>query len=146
MSECDDDCYLYKFHASFMITSLVLLLCSGVLISMIFKRHMVSRMIHYLIQIIGSISSVVGILIVVVNDGFTWGIHQVIGFSFLLILVVQVVFGIIYASSYNPLKIQLTCFPDLAHLWIGKLLIVVGIVNVYIGSGGEVFNFRLSVY
>ena len=92
---------------------------------------------HWVVQAVATLCSVIGFIIAIafsVMGGEYVKLnqpHQVLGIAVVLILLFQLVFGYLHHQRYQQLG-RRTLFSHL-HLWTGRVVIILGMVNASLG-------------
>jgi len=61
------------------------------------------------------------------------GAHQCIGLIIVFLTMIQPSLGVISDRLYHPWRDRTPIFPDMTHHWLGRLILVLGIINIGLG-------------
>ncbi|KAH0536468.1 hypothetical protein FGG08_006649 [Glutinoglossum americanum] len=135
-------------HIVFMVGSFVVLLPLGVLFLRAFQKvklHSINQNITVVIILIGGGMGIYLSTMFNLTRSFSTG-HQILGLILMGLIVVQSVLGFLHHRAY--LRTQRRTVVSHAHIWHGRLVILLGILNGFLGlhlAGRSSLDYLLSL-
>lgn len=126
---------LRRVHGILMILAWCALLFTGSFFSRYLKVLTTAWFkIHVAIQTIGVAMVLAAFIIIFVSRGgvFTMGAHQVIGTIIFALTMIQPFIGLIADRLFDPNRSKVPA-QDQIHWWVGRLLLLLAIVNIFLG-------------
>jgi hypothetical protein len=124
---------LVLIHAICLCGALILLFPLGI----VMLRWFGSVRIHWMLQVFAASVSVIGLALAIALSimdpeykGLSEG-HQIIGIVVVAALFLQAALGYVHHANYKKLKRR--TWASYAHLWTGRVVIIVGMLNAVLG-------------
>jgi len=135
-----------KVHGMLMIIAWCALLFTGSFISRYLKVVTTAWFkIHVALQTLGVALVLAGFIIIfIVNGGFTFGAHQIIGIIIFGLTMLQPFLGLIADRLFDPNRSKAPA-QDQIHWWVGRLLLVISVANIFLGLN-SLFPMTIGAY
>ncbi|KAK1962931.1 CBD9-like protein [Colletotrichum eremochloae] len=137
------------FHAVLMVGALVFLIPFGAVLlrfGNMVRWHALNQGVALLLVLVGFVLGVLSSFWYTRSRGFN-SAHQIIGFIVVAFLLAQFALGFLHHQKYK--KTQQTTPYKTVHVWLGRIIIVLGTFNAFLGFSfalNRKFNYFLSAF